>query len=213
MGWDGGIGTRDDSRIRFGQRTVDGVAGPDNADEQFTGDVTRLAAHAQDEWNATMISVSASMRRIDNYTRTDIGESPADPAKAISMSINNGTPTTRGLEFEAKFPLKSLIASAPAIDLRANVSRNWSSVDAVTWPNNRLDPQAPFSSTLALDYKAGKLSTGGSYSFRNGGLVRVSDEQTVYSIPRPSCACRCRTCWPRTSSMNVRLRVTVEMKF
>jgi outer membrane receptor for ferrienterochelin and colicins len=294
VGWDGGISTRDDSRIQYGQRTVNGVAGPDNSDEQFTGDVTRLAAYAQDEWNVTprwsvymgvrwegistdvtgtsfvdtgtrtsvwsplfqtlyklpdtkgdqlrfaltrtykapnvqaviprrftstnsdftdpdiqgnpdlkpelatgidasyehywgqgaMVSVSASMRRIANYTRTSIEESPTDPTKAVSKSINDGTATTRGLEFEAKFPLKSVFANAPALDLRANFSRNWSTVDAVTGPNNRLDQQTPFSSTLSLDYKTGKLTTGGSYSFRNGGLVRVSDEQTVYSSVR-----------------------------
>jgi outer membrane receptor for ferrienterochelin and colicins len=294
LGWDGGISNRDDSRVQVGQRSVNNVAVADNADEQFTGDVTRLAAYVQDEWNVTprwsvymgvrwegistdvtgtnfvdtststsvwsplfqtlyklpntkgdqlrfaltrtykapnvqaviprrftssnndltepdvqgnpnlkpelatgidasyehywgqgaMISLSASMRRIENYTRTDVRQSETDPTKAVSMSINDGTATTRGLEFEAKFPLKSLLASAPAIDLRANFSRNWSTVDAVPGPNNRLDQQTPFSSTLAMDYKAGKLTTGASYSFRNGGLVKVSDEQSTYTSVR-----------------------------
>jgi hypothetical protein len=69
--------------------------------------------------------------------------------------------------------------NAPAVDLRASISRNWSSVDAVPGPDNRLDSQTPFSATLGADYKAGKLTTGASYAFKSGGPVRISE--TLYS--------------------------------
>jgi hypothetical protein len=76
------------------------------------------------------------------------------------------------------------MSGAPAIDLRANLSRNWSNVDAVPGPDNRLDQQTPFSSTLGIDYKSGRLTTGGSYVFRSGGPVRLSQTQSSYQTAR-----------------------------
>jgi outer membrane receptor for ferrienterochelin and colicins len=292
VGWDGGFSTRDDARVQR-ERNGSPLTGyrPANTDEKYTGDVTRFALYAQDEWNVTprwsvylgvrwegistavsgtdfedsksrssvwsplfqtlyklpdtkgdqvrfaltrtykapstqsliprrfttannsrnepdfqgnpdlkpelalgldasyehywgqgaMVSVSATMRRIEDYTRNDtveIGD------KFVSMPINDGKALTRGLEFEAKFPLKSIVESAPAIDLRANLNRNWSKVDAVQGPNNRLDQQTPFSATLGMDYKTGQLTTGGSYSFRSGGPVRISERQSAYQTAR-----------------------------
>ncbi len=129
-----------------------------------------------------LLSASASVRRIDGYTRN--GVILASDGRWVSMPINDGQAHTRGIELEAKFPLKSLIAIAPAIDLRASVSRNWSSVDAVQGPNNRLDAQTPFSATFGMDYKAGALTTGGSFAFKNGGPVRISATQSSYQSVR-----------------------------
>ena len=129
-----------------------------------------------------LLSASASMRRIDGYTRN--GVILASDGRWVSLPINDGQAHTRGIELEAKFPLKSLIATAPALDLRASVSRNWSSVDAVQGPDNRLDAQTPFSSTLGMDYKAGALTTGGSFAFKNGGPVRISSTQSSYQSVR-----------------------------
>jgi outer membrane receptor for ferrienterochelin and colicins len=124
-----------------------------------------------------LLSASASMRRIDGYTRNGI---IFDNGRWVSLPINDGQAHTRGLELEAKFPLKSLLANAPALDLRASISRNWSSVDAVQGPNNRLDQQTPFSATLGVDYKLGALTAGGSFAFKNGGPVRISTTQSSY---------------------------------
>ena len=130
----------------------------------------------------SMVSISTSMRKIDDYTRQGI--ILAADGRWVQLPLNDGTATTHGLEFEAKFPLKSIMKDAPAIDLRANFARNWSSVDSVQGPNNRLDQQTPFSSTLGVDYKLGKLTTGGSFSFRSGGPVRVSERQSIYQTAR-----------------------------
>ncbi len=294
VGWDGGLNTRDDSRLQRERRygAVPSTYNDYPLDQDYTGDVTRLAAYAQDEWNVTpqwsiytglrwegistaiegndftdsktrssvwsplfqtlyklpnskgdqvrfavtrtykapnvqsliprrfasgnnsstepdfignpdlkpelatgidasfehywgkgaMVSVSVSARRITDYTRTMVDQE-AD-LTWVQKPVNDGDATTRGVEFEAKFPLTSLFAKAPALDLRFNLSRNWSSVSAVEGPNNRLDQQTPFSATLGADYKKGSLTTGASYSFRNGGPVRVSENQDVYTTPR-----------------------------
>lgn len=166
--------------INNGPNEPDFVGNPDLKPELATG----IDAAFEHYWGkGAMVSVSASMRRIAGFTRILLTE---DKVSKIwtSTAINDGTATTRGLEFEAKFPLTSLLAKAPAVDVRFNMSRNWSSVSAVEGPNNRLDQQTPFSSTLGLDYKQGSLTTGTSYSFRNGGQVRVSNTHTSYAQPR-----------------------------
>lgn len=124
-----------------------------------------------------LLSASTSMRRIDGYTRNGV---LFDGARWVSLPINDGQAHTRGLELEAKFPLKAVLDKAPAIDLRASISRNWSSVEAVDGPNNRLDQQTPLSATFGIDYKTGALTTGGSFGFKNGGPVRLSITQSSY---------------------------------
>jgi hypothetical protein len=82
-------------------------------------------------------------------------------------------------------------------------------------PDNRLDQQVPLSATLGIDYKTpdGQMSTGSSFSFRNGGLARLSGTQggynsvrrdlDVYALwkldRRTTCGWPCPTCWRRTT--------------
>jgi len=143
---------------------------------------TGLDAAYEHYWaEGAMVSVSVSSRRISDYTRQDtdlIG------TRYVSRQVNDGNASTHGLEIDAKFPLASLWDGAPAIDVRANLSRNWSNVDAVPGPDNRLDQQTPLSGTFGLDYKAGRLTAGGSFSFRSGGPVRLSDNQATYQSVR-----------------------------
>lgn len=102
------------------------------------------------------------------------------PQSIASQPVNDGQAYTRCIELEAKLPLKSLIPTAPALELRASVSRNWSSVDVVQGPNNRLAAQTPFSAMLGVDYKVGALTAGGSFAFKNGGPVRISTTRSSY---------------------------------
>ncbi|MEO7494303.1 MAG: TonB-dependent receptor [Massilia sp.] len=142
-----------------------------------------LDASYEHYWTeGALISVSVSSRRIDNYMRDDI---TLDGTRYVFMPLNVGHAQTRGIELEAKFPLKAIVANAPAIDLRMSVSRNWSSVDAVPGPDNRLSEQTPLSATLGVEYKQGALMAGGTFAFRNGGPVRVSaDHITSQSVRR-----------------------------
>ncbi len=128
-----------------------------------------------------MFSISGSMRRIDDYTRYLVN---FDGARWVAMPMNAGRATTRGLELETKFPLKALMKDAPAIDLRASVSANWSRVDGVPGPDNRLDGQTPLSANLGFDYKHSAFSTGASFAYKQGGTVRVSDRQTNFLVAR-----------------------------
>ena len=128
-----------------------------------------------------MFSISGSMRRIDDYTRYLVN---FDGARWVAMPMNAGRATTRGLELETKFPLKALMKDGPAIDLRASVSANWSRVDGVPGPDNRLDGQAPLSANLGIDYKRADFSTGASFAYKQGATVRVSERQTSFLVVR-----------------------------
>ena len=130
-----------------------------------------------------MLSASASVRRIEDYMHQGLVQ---EGERWVSTLINDGRAETRGIELEAKFPLRALLDHAPALDLRASISRNWSTVDSVPGPDNRLDQQVPLSATVGVDYKSpdGMLSTGSSFSFRNGGLARLSETQSAYNAVR-----------------------------
>jgi outer membrane receptor protein involved in Fe transport len=129
-----------------------------------------------------LLSASVSMREIDDFTRIALLQESG--GRWVMMPTNGGKAQSRSVELEAKFPLKALMDKAPAIDLRASVARNWSSVDSVPGPGNRLDGQTPVTANFGIDYKSGKLTTGASYSFANGGLLRTSAEQTRYQSVR-----------------------------
>ena len=132
-----------------------------------------------------LLSASASMRRIEDVIHNQV--LPGGPPY-LSMPVNDGVANTRGIELEARLPLRSLYKTAPEIELRANVARNWSTLTSVPGPHNRLDQQTPFSGTVGADYTmaAAPLTLGGSFSFQNGGPVRISENQYAYSVPKRS---------------------------
>jgi outer membrane receptor protein involved in Fe transport len=129
------------------------------------------------------LSASVYMRKIDDIIRTKL-----DQINGIwfTSPANDGQATTKGIELDGKFPLRSIISDAPAIDFRANLSLNWSDLKTVPGPNNRLDSQTPVSANIGMDYKLSKvpLTIGGNASYQSGGLVRISAEQTTYSVPK-----------------------------
>ena len=129
-----------------------------------------------------LLSASVSMRKIEGYTRRGLIRDT--DGRWISLPVNDGDALTRGIELEAKFPLKAVMKNAPPVDLRVSLSRNWSEVDSVPGPNNRLDAQTPFSANLGIDYKKGPLTAGASYAFKNGGPVRISENLGSYTSVR-----------------------------
>lgn len=124
-----------------------------------------------------MLSASVSTRRIDDYTRYLVS---FDGRRWISQLVNIGQARTHSLQLEAKFPLTALFDNAPALEVHANIARNWSSVDAVPGPDNRLGQQTPLSANLGADYTRNALTMGANFSFQAGGRVRLSENQTAY---------------------------------
>lgn len=123
-----------------------------------------------------VLSVNFFLRKINGITRNILLYQ--DNLWAL-MPMNTGHATTRGLELEAKFPLRLWVQDAPAIDFRANAGFNRSSIDTIPGPNNRLDAQVPARINLGLDYKPQEmpLTLGSSFSFQSAGWVRTSANQ------------------------------------
>ncbi|AZP12814.1 TonB-dependent receptor plug domain-containing protein [Undibacterium parvum] len=127
-------------------------------------------------------SASAYLRKIDDVILDHLSQ---QNGTWISTPANSGQAHIRGLELELKWPLQSSFASAPAITVSANLNRNWSRVEQVPGPDNRLERQTPFSANLAVDYKASaQLSMGGTLSYTQGGQLRVSAQQQAYTNQR-----------------------------
>ncbi|MEG1055991.1 MAG: TonB-dependent receptor, partial [Janthinobacterium sp.] len=130
-----------------------------------------------------MLGASASLRRIDDVMLDRLYQ---DKGRWVATPVNHGRAQVRGIELEAKLPLTALLAGAPALDLRANVARNWSTVDAVAGPDNRLDGQLPWSANLGADYRlAGKpLTVGGNLHYQGGGPSRESNQLLAWQGAR-----------------------------
>lgn len=128
-----------------------------------------------------MVSIATSLRRIDDYTSNRIY---FDGYRWIFTPVNDGRAETRSVELETKFPLKSLFADAPEIDVRAGVARHWSRVESVPGPDNRLERQTPLSANLGIDYRRGALTLGSSVAHKRNGFVRVTANRGYYTAPR-----------------------------
>jgi len=116
-----------------------------------------------------IVSVSGFVRQIDDLMRRTLSTYLGQDGKPRSLSTpsNVGSARTSGIELEAKLQLADLMADAPNMDLRANYSRYWSSVDGVPGPDNRIDGQAKQSANVGADYRFKKmpLTLGGSYNW------------------------------------------------
>jgi outer membrane receptor protein involved in Fe transport len=123
-----------------------------------------------------MVAVSGAQRLITDYIRTRLDLDP--DGRWIYRPLNDGGARVRSLEAELKLPLRRVSDLAAGFDMRASVTRNWSAVDVVPGPGNRLDGQTPMSANLGLDYRKDKLSLGASMAYQEGGWVRISDAQS-----------------------------------
>jgi hypothetical protein len=66
---------------------------------------------------------------------------------------NGGVANVHGIEVDARVPLKASVAGGTAVELRANLSRNWSRVEGLVGPDSRLGNQAPLTANLGLDLR------------------------------------------------------------
>jgi outer membrane receptor protein involved in Fe transport len=123
-----------------------------------------------------LFSAGTSVRRISDYIRSKLIQDSR--GLWLIQPLNDGSAQVRTLDLELKFPLKTVLEEAPPLDLRASANRNWSRVDSVPGPDNRLDQQVPLSAVLGLDYRQDKFNAGASFAFREGGPVRISEQQT-----------------------------------
>jgi hypothetical protein len=124
--------------VNNSQTEPDSIGNPNLKPELALG----IDASYEHYWaEGALLSASVSSRSITDYTRSMVVS--FDGARWVSTPTNSGDARTYGLELEAKFPLKAVMDTTTNLDLRASLSRNWSTVDSVPGPDNRLDGQTP----------------------------------------------------------------------
>ena len=166
--------------------TVDNNNSPTNPNQQGNPDLRPELSWTLDValehyfGKGNLISVSAYARSIDNVMVQQLSQNWQG---WVSRLVNGGHASARGIEFEAKCLLPSIIPEAPAVTTRFNLTRNWSSIDQVPGPNNRLDKQSPVIANLGLDYgmQGMPLTMGGTFTFQNNGQVNQSAAFSTYA--------------------------------
>lgn len=124
-----------------------------------------------------LLSASTYVRRIRDVTLTRLFQQDGEWVEA---PFNSGNANVRGIELEAKLPL------SPRLDLRANLARNWSRVESVPGPDNRLENQVPFTANLGADYRPpdAAWTFGGNLNYQAGGPVRQSALVQMSTSPK-----------------------------
>jgi len=92
-----------------------------------------------------------------------------------------GDASTQGLELEAKFRLSEVMADAPPLELRNNLSIFGSRVKSVPGPDNRLDQQPKMTANFGADYRFRglPLTLGGNLNVTPGYDTRIAEDQTA----------------------------------
>ncbi|MRW88448.1 TonB-dependent receptor [Duganella sp. FT80W] len=151
--------------------TTDNNNNPNNPDEQGNPELRPELAWGLDAayehylGDGALVSVSTYARRIRDVTQTRLFE---QDGVWVEAPFNNGNASTQGVELEAKLRLTS------ALDLRANLARNWSRVDSVPGPDNRLESQVPVTANLGADYRWSRWTVGGNLNYQAGATSRQS---------------------------------------
>jgi iron complex outermembrane receptor protein len=131
-----------------------------------------------------VVSVSAFSRDIHDLIRREVG---LRQGRWVSTPVNLGGARSTGVTLEAKLRLSDLAPGWPGVDLRANYSRYWSSVDAVPGPDNRLAEQPEQVVNAGFDYglKALPLTVGANASWIPSYRVQTGvPENRSYGVKR-----------------------------
>jgi len=131
-----------------------------------------------------VLSANLFVRRLSNYMRSVTSletVSYATVPRFVSRPRNVGDAVTQGIELEAKFRLSEVMADAPPLELRSNVSFFRSRVKTVPGPDNRLDQQPDMTANVGADYRfrGTPLTIGGNINVTPGYDTRLSDDQIV----------------------------------
>ncbi|WP_374354545.1 TonB-dependent receptor plug domain-containing protein [Chitinimonas sp.] len=123
-----------------------------------------------------LISANLFSRQIDNLIRR---QTSLQVDRWTASPVNIAKAQAYGMELEAKFQLAELFDNAPAIEVRSNYSRFWSSVDGIKGPNNRLDQQPRQTANIGVDYRLSSLplTLGGNLNWTPAYEVQTSNEQ------------------------------------
>jgi len=115
---------------------------------------------------AGMVSVAGYGRRIADVILSRLFQDGTD---WVSSPRNGGRAGTHGIEVDGRLNV------GPGVVARLTLARNWSRVEAVPGPDNRLGEQTPFTANAGLDYRLGPGTAAGfNWNVQAGGTSRTS---------------------------------------
>lgn len=215
---DGYAGARDQFRLAIGRTykapsifqlmprryAIDNNNSATNPDQQGNPQLRpELAMSVDLAWErylgkGSMVSVSAYHKRIRDVTTLRVDERGG---VWTATPVNQGNATVRGIEFEGS-------TTFGALAVRANLARNWSRIDSVPGPDNRIEGQAPYSGNVGLDYVSpgNRFDLGGTFSYRAGVAHRSS--ATLMSDNAIKRQVDLYAVWKRDATSRLRLSVS-----
>lgn len=120
-------------------------------------------------------SISYYVKKINHLLRNRLFQ---NNGLWLEQTINDGNALAQGLVFDASFPISIIFKNAPGMNIKTNMSRNWSTAHNVSGPNNRFAEQAKFNANISLDYKVNDAwKMGGNYGIVSGGPLRVAQDR------------------------------------
>ena len=129
-----------------------------------------------------VISVNFFTRYIKDLIRNVTAQETvtwATSPRFVTRPQNLGKARTSGIEFDAKFRLQELNKTAPAINIRTNLSLFNSTVESINGPNNRISEQPRATGNFGLDYRfrGTPFSVGSSINWTPAYDLQVANNQ------------------------------------
>jgi outer membrane receptor for ferrienterochelin and colicins len=121
-----------------------------------------------------MATVSAYVRRIRNVTLLALMQ---ENGVWVSMPVNGAGASVHGIELDTRTALPGL----PSVTMRANLARNWSRVEGLPGPHNRLANQAPLTANVGLDARLANNASAGA-NFRVAGSWNARTAQSLVEV-------------------------------
>lgn len=133
-----------------------------------------------DAGDGVTVSGNAYARRLDDIAARSLR---LLDGRWVAMMDNHGSASVHGVDVDLRLARSFSDGAIGSLEARANAARNWSRVDQVAGPHNRLDSQVPVSASAAVDVqmRALPLALGGQLSFQAGGLVANSNEESTWT--------------------------------
>lgn len=154
--------------------------------------------------STSLISANLYWRQIDDIIMEQLSQSGGSWLNVLS---NHGRASVMGLEIEVKTKLAELSSRFPDMELRATLNRNWSRLDNVPGPDNRLSQQVPLLISTGADYQLlPRLRIGGDYHFQASNTTRESEYMRVHRNPK--CHLDLYLAWKQNPQSQLRMSVS-----
>jgi outer membrane receptor protein involved in Fe transport len=131
---------------------------------------------------SSLFSINMYARRIDDVMLEQLTQNDGNWVTKLG---NGGRAKIIGLEAEIKTRLQEFSRDLPAIELHATINRNWSRVEQVPGPDNRLAQQTSLLFSTGADYQfQAAWRIGADLSFQSADNLRESSFLVNHTGPR-----------------------------